>query len=204
MGRDDHLDDRPRKGWSDYQGSMSHDLLGERTRDKQNDLDCIECGRWFPTFDRLARHMAARHGRPTPNLPGDVELPEKQSPVRRTQTAMAKKTKAPKRGMLPTPEADGAGEFNAFIKANDIGKLGAEATLTFTGESRLADGGFGEQLVCEVKYGRQVYDYAIKLSSPSYRILFERFGKDPAKWRGAVKVTIKNFMNKDYIAVARQ
>lgn len=116
---------------------------------------------------------------------------------------MSKKQATPKRGKLPKPETDGAGEFNPFIKAQDIGKLGAEATLTFTGESRLADGGFGEQLVCEVKYGRQVYDYAIKLTSPSYRILFERFGADATKWRGAVKVTIKNFMNKDYIAVAR-
>lgn len=121
------------------------------------------------------------------------------------ETAVAKTKTAPKRGaMLPEPEADGAGEFNEFLKAKDIGKLGAEATLVFTGESRLADGGFGEQLVCEVKYGRKVYDYAIKLSSPSYRILFERFGKNPAKWRGSVKVTIKNFMNKDYVAVARQ
>lgn len=186
---------------------------GVATRTKDCDLDCIMCGRWFPTFDRLAKHMYAKHGPPTPT--SDPQLEQawgkhsgaanfSPDPYRGMETAVAKKAKAPKRGMLPTPEADGAGEFNAFIKANDIGKLGAEATLTFTGESRLADGGFGEQLVCEVKYGRQVYDYAIKLSSPSYRILFERFGKDPAKWRGAVKVTIKNFMNKDYIAVARQ
>ena len=186
---------------------------GVATRTKDCDLDCIMCGRWFPTFDRLAKHMYAKHGPPTPTSDPQLEhawgkhsgaANFSPDPYRGMETVVAKKTKAPKRGMLPTPEADGAGEFNAFIKANDIGKLGAEATLTFTGESRLADGGFGEQLVCEVKYGRQVYDYAIKLSSPSYRILFERFGKDPAKWRGAVKVTIKNFMNKDYIAVARQ
>jgi len=193
---------------------MSEDLFkGVKHRTEDCDLDCVMCGRWFPTFDRLAKHMYAKHGPPTPT--SDPQLDQawgkhsgaanfSPDPYRGMETVVAKKTKAPKRGMLPTPEADGAGEFNAFIKANDIGKLGAEATLTFTGESRLADGGFGEQLVCEVKYGRQVYDYAIKLSSPSYRILFERFGKDPAKWRGAVKVTIKNFMNKDYIAVARQ
>lgn len=188
---------------------------GVARRTDDCDLDCIMCGRWFPTFDRLAKHMYAKHGPPT--LTSEPVLEQawgKHSgtanfsldPYRGMETTTVAKTKtAPKRGaMLPEPEADGAGEFNEFLKAKDIGKLGAEATLVFTGESRLADGGFGEQLVCEVKYGRKVYDYAIKLSSPSYRILFERFGKNPAKWRGSVKVTIKNFMNKDYVAVARQ
>lgn len=184
------------------------DLLGERTRDKINDLDCIECGRWFPTFDRLARHMAARHGRPTPNEPGDVELPPKNNPVRKHRP-MAKAKTAPKRkagGGIPAPSANAENsEFNAFLKASDIGKVGATASLLLTGETRVVDGNFGEQIVNEVKLGRTVYDWAITIDSVNHRMLFDRFGKDPKKWRGKVAVEVKmSRQNREYIACQRE
>ena len=117
-----------------------------------------------------------------------------------TKTPVKKKIRA---GEIPAPDASQNTDFNTFLKADDIGKLGAEASLVLTGETRIVDGAFGEQIVCEVKYGREVYDWPVKVNSPNHRLLFERFGAKMAKWRGPVKVTIKNFANKDYIAVQR-
>lgn len=112
---------------------------------------------------------------------------------------------------LPKPEgATGGGgdsaSFAPFIKAKDIGKKeGDSATLTFLGRAHLVDGNFGEQLVADVKHGNKEYGFGITLTSVNYRLLYERFGRNEKKWKGAVKVVLKRGASKKlYLAVARQ
>jgi hypothetical protein len=191
----------------------SDGMDGERRRDRVNDLDCYFCGRWFPTFDRLAKHTYARHGPPTPgNEPKTATRPAFVPVTQEVESAMAKRsTKAAKpaarRGnALPTPADSGtSSEYNPFLKAENIGETGDEATLTLTGApTRIVDGAYGEQIVCEVKFERKTYDWGINTDSPNYRMLFERFGKDSRKWRGAVRVVVKDSRNnRPFIAVAR-
>jgi len=157
----------------------------------------------------LARHMAARHGRPTPNRPGDVELPPKQ-PQGARKRIMAKKparrtAPAQRRGGIPAPaQSDRTSEYNPFIKAADIGGIDDTAVLTLTGKVRVGDSGFGEQMICEVKYNRETYDWGFKVNGANHRILFKRFGSNESKWRGAVNVTIKEFNGNPYIAADRE
>lgn len=184
-------------------------LTGLRSRDEWNDLDCVICARWFPTFDRLARHMAARHGAPTPNDPGMVELPSRRGSRKRSHMAKSKNVGQPtsakpsRSNAIPAPSENAAGEYNPFLKAADVGKLNESAVLVLMGKSRMADGGFGEQIVCETKYKGKVYDWPIKIDSVNHRLLFDRFGANPAKWVGKVKVEIKEFNRNNYIAVER-
>ena len=179
---------------------------GQIDKDSQNLIDCVHCGTWFPTFDRLATHMAARHGPPVPHHRKDqivakrtrtprIRPQARQAPVRRGSSG------------IPTPNKNtSSDDFNAFLKADDIGaKIGSTATLTLTGETRMADGNFGEQIICEVKLGRSVYDWGITIDSVNHRLLFDRFGKDPRKWRGRVDVVVKmSRQNRPYVAVLRK
>lgn len=124
---------------------------------------------------------------------------------------MAKKKAAPKKrtasGRLPTPAAsEQSADFNAFLKAADIGNIGATAKLLLTGEVRgPQEGSFGEEIVVEVKHGRGVFDWSVKTDSVNYRMMFERFGANVAKWRGkSVPVIVKmSRQNNPYIAVER-
>lgn len=114
-------------------------------------------------------------------------------------------TRTPKSGGIPTPNANTENsEFNAFLKADDIGKVGSEAKLVLTGETRVVDGNFGEQIVCEVKLGRETFDWGITVDSVNHRMLFDRFGNNPKKWKGVVPVTVKmSRQNRPYVAVQR-
>lgn len=121
----------------------------------------------------------------------------------------AKKTTrrpAPKRGgALPEPAArEGSTDYNDFLKADVIGPEGTDAQIVFTGNVRgPEDSEFGERIIAEVTYKRKSYDFSIKTDSANYRLLFDRFGRNTAKWRGPVNVTIKHFANNDYVAVVR-
>lgn len=124
------------------------------------------------------------------------------------KTARGKLGAATNSGKIPAPESSDKqanAEFNAFLKADDIGKIGATAALTFTGECRIADSGFGEQLIAEVKLGREHFDWGITLNTPNHRMLYERFGDNPKRWRNKrASVVVKmSRQNRPYIAVAR-
>lgn len=192
---------------------------GEAERDERNDLDCVICGRWFPTFERLATHMAARHGPPTPSAPVYVELPaltgrQKASFPERQNRPMAKKKTASKAterkagGALPAPaESESQTDLNAFLKADDIGDVDDSKTVKLTGVVRGPQAGtFGEEVIVEVRVGRETKDWSVRTDSPNYRMLIERFGNRPPKgWSGkSVDVTIRmSRQDRAYIAIDR-
>ncbi len=187
---------------------MSDDLDGYRRGDGINDLDCIYCHRWFRNFDRLAMHMHARHGRPTPNQPGDVELPATRTrpafvPISKGWTPVAKRKTSG--GKLPPPASAGANnELNQFVKVDDLGGIGDVGVFTFTGDNRLGTSNFDkEQIICEVKFNDRTFDWGINLSSPNYRLLFDKFGDDIDRWRGKVNVVVKQGTRSPFIAVAK-
>lgn len=189
------------------------ELDGRDRQDEIFDLDCMYCHRWFASFDRLATHMAARHGKPTPNDPGMVELPARRNtprvPFPKRNRPMAKKEKVSRGrgGKLPKPVASENTDFNQFLKADDIGKLGATAKLLLTGEIRgPQDGTYGEEIICEVKLGRSVFDWSVRTDGVNYRMLYERFGANVATWKGkTVPVTVKMSRQKNlFIAIDRQ
>lgn len=187
------------------------ELDGFRRGDGINDLDCVipGCGRWFRNFDLLAAHMHARHGSPTPNQPGDVELPKATRtrpafvPVTERVESVAKRRTSG--GKLPPPASAGANnELNPFIKVEDVGDIGDTAVFAFTGDNRLGTSNFDkEQIICEVSFGGKTWDWGINLSSPNYRLLFDKFGDDIDGWKGKVNVVVKQGTRSPFIAVAK-
>lgn len=111
---------------------------------------------------------------------------------------------------IPKPSgtnAKTATEFNAFLNAKHIGKVGAKATLILTGEARMVDSQFGPQIVASVKLGKLSYDWGIRIDSPNHRILYDRFSAKPKTWKNKkVRVTVNPPMQKGmhpYIAIER-
>lgn len=126
---------------------------------------------------------------------------------------MAKKARRPAparaKGGIPAPKENEQGsDFNPFLKAEDIGIPGKSIVATLTGETRMSDSGFGEQIVTEVVIGRDHYDLGIKVNTPNHRILYERFGADPRKWaKKKITLIVKKSRTagfKDFIAIARE
>lgn len=115
-----------------------------------------------------------------------------------TMALPAPKGDSHRRGPLPTP--DSAGQ-TPFLKADDIKKKG-ETILLLTGEVReLKNSQYGAQVAVAVELGGESYTWPVKIASPNYRKLFERFGADDAKWKGKVKVQRLVNLGKEYIAV---
>jgi len=180
---------------------------GSLTRDAINVLDCAECGIWFPTFERLAIHVANHHDpllskrqpAPTP-APLPVESPAMAKKTARTTTA----PRATRGGRIPAPSGDAQSSFSPFLKAENIGDVGTRGTITLKGEPRVVDGDFGEQIVIPVRFKGTQYDWGVTIDSVNHRMLHDRFGANSKKWAGPVKVTVKlSRQGRNYIAVER-
>jgi len=178
---------------------------GALDRDDINCLDCTFCGAWFPSFERLAGHVARCHD------PLKVKRPKAERPLGGDMAKRSKRQATPQgkkrssNGALPPPDSEQSGDLPPFIKADDIGDVGDEATLTLLGaDVRIDDGNYGEQAIVPIKYRNRPYAWAIKTASPSYRMLHDRFGSNPKRWKGPVAVQIKEWLGKAYIAVERE
>ena len=99
---------------------------------------------------------------------------------------------------LPTPEA--GGDFDPFLNAGVIGKVGAKATITICGLPEVRETEFSD-LQIPVKFKNKKYSWGMKFSSGNYSRMFQRFGDNVKKWKGAVKVEVKHFKKNDYVAV---
>lgn len=100
---------------------------------------------------------------------------------------------------LPVP-TNGGGDFAPFLKARDIGKLGKVATITVLGAPVESESEFSD-MTLPVKFKGAEYAFGLKTSGGNYARLYKRFGPNEKKWKGAVKVEIKNFKKHDYVAV---
>lgn len=89
-------------------------------------------------------------------------------------------------------------EFNAFLKAEHIGKLGTIASLVLTGFNRRhPKGTYGPEIIVEAVDSNGVaYDFSMREGSPNHRKLFRAFGDDERKWKGAIAVKVQLSANK--------
>lgn len=186
---------------------------GSPTPDAINVLDCAECGAWFPTFEALSKHVLLRHD-PLQTKRTTLEREDREDAMakkrgkgknRIPQSKGATRTPAVNAGKIPRSDDTGGGEFNPFLKARDVGKLGTKATLTLTGKVRISEGGqFGTQIIAGVKLNGSEYDWAVKLNTPNHRWLEENCGLNTKAWKGKkVRVIILNNLGNDYVAVER-
>jgi hypothetical protein len=100
-------------------------------------------------------------------------------------------------GKLPPPDG---GDFDPFFKAEDIGKLGKTAVITVTGPPEEVESEFSDMQM-PIKFKGKLYSMGLKISGGNYSRLYKKFGDNPKKWRGAVKVEVKHFKSNDYVAV---
>lgn len=127
----------------------------QRARAKRaGKLDCYFCGLGYNDFSSLAYHVA-----------NDCKLAPRDATNQREQenATMAKKAAQTK--------DKGAAKFAPFLKPDDVGGVGEQATLTFTGKNRFNSSQYGEQLVSECKMGNKTFDFAIKAGSKNHKAL---------------------------------
>lgn len=191
---------------------------GAPVRDAIHDLDCPQCGGWFRSFTELADHVTKIHSqRPDNRAVTDHHERETNAQHERERDDMAnlprstrpastpaRKTTKASSGRIPGSSREEANDYNPFLKSSHIGGLGAHAKLTLTGNVRVSDGNFGEQIIAEVRIGRVTYDWAIKMNSPNHRELEDTLGLNTARWKHKiVAVEVKEHMGRDYIAIQR-
>jgi hypothetical protein len=102
---------------------------------------------------------------------------------------------------LPAPTSTG-GDFDPFLKAENIGngKVGATASITVLSAPEPSESEFSD-MTMPVRLKGASYAMGLKTSGGNYSRLYKRFGANPKKWKGAVKVEVKEFKKKRYVAV---
>jgi len=188
---------------------------GAPTEDATHPLDCPECGLWFADFAELAAHVTRAHpsssradaaAAVTHHFTLQSEERERDDMKVPTSTRSTPRT-ARTSSSTAIPRADREtqrDDFNAFLKAEHIGRTGKTADLVLTGNARSSDSQFGQQIIAEIKYRGNLFDWAIKLNSPNHRLLEDLVGTETTKWRGKkVAITVRENLGRDYIAIDR-
>jgi hypothetical protein len=161
-------------------------------------LDCLFCDRSFADFGPLAAHVTRAH-----------EIHREQTfPSGRPFT----KARGTRMSNIPTPSHDdgsGGRDLPDFLKASHIGKVGATVKATLIGdEARVIDGNFGRQLIVNLKIGKTVFGWSVKLDTPNHRLLYDRFGANPKRWKGkTLTLTVNPPIQKGYrpyVAIVRE
>jgi hypothetical protein len=101
--------------------------------------------------------------------------------------------------MVPAPDQTG-GDFDPFFKADIIGKLGSTGTITVLGGPEEVESEFSDAQI-PIKFKGKKYSMGLKWNSGNHTRLFRKFGSNPKKWKGSVKVEVKHFKKNDYVAV---
>ena len=86
---------------------------------------------------------------------------------------------------------------SATLKLVKSGK----GTVNLSGKMRAGNSQFGEGIILDVKANGSMFSWTVKYSSGNYSKLHKRFGDAEKKWKGPVKVEVKEYMGKEYVAV---
>jgi hypothetical protein len=104
-------------------------------------------------------------------------------------------------GLLRKPEnGNGSTDYHPWLTAEVLGKSG-KGTVILLGTMRASNSQFGEGIILDVKVNGSMYSWTVKYSSGNYSKLYTRFGGSEKKWKGPVKVEVKEHTGKRYIAV---
>ena len=103
--------------------------------------------------------------------------------------------------LIRKPENDkGNTDYNPWLTPEVFGKSG-KGTVNLLGTMRAGNSQFGEGIILDVKVNGSMYSWTVKYSSSSYSRLHKGFGDSEKKWKGPVKVEVKDYMGKKYVAV---
>ena len=98
------------------------------------------------------------------------------------------------------PDAQNSGGGSSYLKAADIAAKGI-TSIIFNGNLRESTGQYGAGIDTDVKIGKKEFTFTVKFASGNYSRLLARFGSNPAKWKGKVKVCRAQHLGKDYVQV---
>ena len=105
-------------------------------------------------------------------------------------------------GLLRKPKnGKGSTDYNPWLTPEVFGKSG-KGTVNLLGTMRASNSQFGEGIILDVKANGSIFSWTVKYSSGNYSRLHKRFGDSEKKWKGPVKVEVKEYMGKAYVAVA--
>jgi hypothetical protein len=91
-------------------------------------------------------------------------------------------------------------DFSPWLTPEVFGKLG-KGTVNLLGSMRAGNSQFGEGIILDVKVNGSKYSWTVKYSSGNYSKLHQKFGGAEKEWKGPVKVEVKEYMGKEYVAV---
>lgn len=104
-------------------------------------------------------------------------------------------------GLLRKPEtSNGSTDYNPWLTPEVFGKSG-RGTVNLLGTMRAGNSQFGEGIILDVKANGSMFSWTVKYASGNYSRLHKKFGASEKKWKGPVKVEVKEYMGKDYVAV---
>lgn len=86
---------------------------------------------------------------------------------------------------LPAPNREPLPEF---LRPADLGKLGATANARILTARAQRAPKYGPCVIVDLKIGADRYSLSVDTDTSNYAILYEKFGADPAKWTGTVKL----------------
>jgi hypothetical protein len=150
----------------------------------------------YPDFAELAEHVVLFHmGRKRVDCSANMASASLTS---------AERGNMPRREgdliVAPEPERGESADFHPWLTVEHLGRKG-EGTIKLLGNVRKSESTFGEGIVIDASLNGDTFSWTVKYSSGNYARLRKRFGDRFNKWRGPVKVKVKQYMNKDYVAV---
>ena len=95
---------------------------------------------------------------------------------------------------------NGSTDYSPWLTPEVFGKSG-KGTVNLLGTMRAGNSQFGEGIILDVKVNGSMYSWTVKYSSSNYSRLHKKFGGPDKKWKGPVKVEVKEYMGKKYVAV---
>jgi hypothetical protein len=98
-------------------------------------------------------------------------------------------------------ESNGSTEYAPWLTPEVFGKSG-KGTVNLLGTMRNSNSQFGEGIVLDVKANGSKFSWTVKYASGNYSRLHKKFGATEKNWKGPLKVEVKEYMGKEYIAVA--
>lgn len=103
--------------------------------------------------------------------------------------------------LIRKPEkSEGSTDYYPWLTPEAFGKS-RKGTVILLGTMRASNSEFGEGIVLDVKVNGSMFSWTVKYSSPNYSKLHKRFGASEKNWKGSVKVEVKEYLGKEYIAV---
>ena len=103
--------------------------------------------------------------------------------------------------LIRKPEnGNGSTDYNPWLTPEAFGSSG-KGTVNLLGTMRVSNSQFGEGIILDVKANGSMFSWTVKYSSGNYSKLHKRFGDAEKKWKGSVKVEVKEYMGKEYVAV---